>query len=135
MTRNFRDDHVSKKSSHRRYSVKKTFLEISQNSQENTCARVSLETLERILLDGNCFWIKSLRLQRYAIVDKYAFFPKYHIILRLHSKITLQHGCSPVNLLHILEHLFLRAPLEDCFWKFNSNSKVNPFLNIREKKW
>ena len=29
------------RSSHRRCSVKKVFLEISQNSQENTCARVS----------------------------------------------------------------------------------------------
>ena len=27
--------------SHRRYSVKKVFFKISQNSQENTCARVS----------------------------------------------------------------------------------------------
>ena len=32
------------KSSHRGYSVKKVFLEISQNSQENTCARVSFLT-------------------------------------------------------------------------------------------
>ena len=30
------------KSSHRRCSVKKMFLGISQNSQENTCARVSI---------------------------------------------------------------------------------------------
>ena len=29
------------RSSHRRYSVKKVFLEISQNSQENTCVRDS----------------------------------------------------------------------------------------------
>ena len=29
------------RSSQRKYSVKKIFLEISQNSQENTCARVS----------------------------------------------------------------------------------------------
>ena len=29
------------RSSHRRCSVKKVFLKISQNSQENTCARVS----------------------------------------------------------------------------------------------
>ena len=30
----------SYKSSHRRYSIKKAFLKISQNSQENTCATV-----------------------------------------------------------------------------------------------
>ena len=29
------------RSSHRRFSIKKVFLQISQNSQENTCARVS----------------------------------------------------------------------------------------------
>ena len=32
---------LSSRSNHRRCSVKKVFLEISQNSQENTCARVS----------------------------------------------------------------------------------------------
>ena len=30
----------------RRSSVKKAFLKISQNSQENTCARVSLSTYD-----------------------------------------------------------------------------------------
>ena len=39
-------------SSHQRFSVKKVFLEISQNSQENTCARVSFH---RTTL-GDCFW-------------------------------------------------------------------------------
>ena len=29
------------RSSHRRFSIKKVFLQISQNSQENTCARIS----------------------------------------------------------------------------------------------
>ena len=29
-------------------------------------------------------------------------------------KITLRHGCSPVNLLCILEYLFLRKPLDGC---------------------
>ena len=31
-------------------------------------------------------------------------------------EIAVQQGCSPVNLLHISEHLFLRTPLEGCFW-------------------
>ena len=35
---------ISYRSSHRRCSVKKLLLEISQNSQENTCARVSFLT-------------------------------------------------------------------------------------------
>ena len=33
---------LNDRSSHQRCSVKKVFLEISQNSQENTCARVSI---------------------------------------------------------------------------------------------
>ena len=32
----------------------------------------------------------------------------------------LWHGCSLVNLLHILEHLFLRTHLEGCFWMNNT---------------
>ena len=31
-------------------------------------------------------------------------------------EITHQHGCSPVNLLLFLEHLFLRTSLAECFW-------------------
>ena len=30
-------------------------------------------------------------------------------------EITLQHGCSLVNLLHILEHLLRGTPLDGCF--------------------
>ena len=42
-------------------------------------------------------------------------------------EITLRHGCSPVNLLHIFGILFLRTPLEDCF-------RNNEFVrNIRMK--
>ena len=39
-----------------RYSVKKTFLKISQNSQENTCARVSFLTKLQALA---CNFIKN----------------------------------------------------------------------------
>ena len=31
-------------------------------------------------------------------------------------EITLRHECSPVNLLHIFRTLFLKTPLEGCFW-------------------
>ena len=37
----FKENLGNRRSSHRRCSVKKVFLEISQNSQEKTCARVS----------------------------------------------------------------------------------------------
>ena len=29
--------------------------------------------------------------------------------------ITLRHGCTPINLLHISDHLFYRTPPNDCF--------------------
>ena len=44
------------RSSHWRCSVKKMFLEISQNSQENTCARISL----LIKLQASTLFKKSL---------------------------------------------------------------------------
>ena len=36
-------------------------------------------------------------------------------MLRNVIEITLRHGCSPVNLLHIFRNLFLRAPLDGWF--------------------
>ena len=50
----FRTTLVAVEAVARRYSVKKVFLEISQNSQENTCARVS-------------FLIKLIKLQLSAV--------------------------------------------------------------------
>ena len=35
-------------------------------------------------------------------------------------EITLRHGCSPVNFLHISGHFFLRTPLSGCFWSYKS---------------
>ena len=32
------------------------------------------------------------------------------------TEVTLQHGCSPVNLLHIFRTPFLRTPLDSCFY-------------------
>ena len=43
------------RSSHRRCSVKKVFLKISQNSQENTCVRVSFWL--NLQVTGNFLWI------------------------------------------------------------------------------
>ena len=34
-------------------------------------------------------------------------------------EITLWHGCSPVNLLHISEHLFLRTLPDGCFCEYH----------------
>ena len=75
-------------------SVKKVFLEISQNPQENTYARVPFfnkvaglrscsENIQQVMQNMQSNFIET----------------------------SLRHGCSPVNLLHISEHLFLRTPL------------------------
>ena len=40
-------------------------------------------------------------------------------------EITLQHGCSPMDLLHIFITLFLRTPLDGCFCKEILTSKVS----------
>ena len=55
---NISSNNNSNRSSHWRCSVKKVFLEISQNSQENTCARVSFLIKLHLLLkknSGGCF--------------------------------------------------------------------------------
>ena len=55
------------------------------------------------------------------------------ILIKLQSnfiEITLQHGCSPVNLLHIFITPVLRPPLEGCFWI----SKTRKELEHSDKK-
>ena len=70
------------------------FLEISQNSQENTCARVS--SLSKVFL-----WKGVLKIcSKFTVEHKC----RSLISVKLQSnfiEIKLQHGCSPVNLLHI----------------------------------
>ena len=39
-------------------------------------------------------------------------------LLCIYMEITLCHMCSPVNLLQISGHLFIRTPLKDCFCLF-----------------
>ena len=65
---------------------KKVFLEISQNSQENTCARVS-------------FLIKHLCLGPATLLKK-----------------RLWHRCFFVNFVKFLRIAFYRTPLDDCFY-------------------
>ena len=78
------------RSSHQRCSVKKVFLEISQNSQENTCAKVS-------------FFIK---LQASG--------------LQLYQKRDPGTGVFLWILWNFQGHLFYRTPLDDCLCKSNN---------------
>ena len=100
----------------RRCSVKKVFLEISQNSQENTCARVSFlikllpeacnfmkkETLAQVfscefcVISNNTFFIEHLRwlLLKFYIFFLFNFVPqqilnflfRFHILKLIASK-------------------------------------------------
>ena len=59
------------------------------------------------------------------------------ISIKLHSnfiKIALRHGCSPVNLLHISEYLFLRTPLTGCFWLYKRKKSVIVVLLAMPRK-
>ena len=67
-------------------SAKKVFLEISQNSQENTCARVS-------------FIIKFAGLRSATLLKR-----------------RLQHRYFPVYFAKFLRTPFYRTPLDDCFF-------------------
>ena len=94
-----------------------------------------LSSLSVILLELEVFWrfqrvwkwntVKSVSLklqkQSAANLQENTHAEVRFQLLRNFIEITLQHGCSPVNSLHIfrklfLRTLFLRTPLEGCFW-------------------
>ena len=45
-------------------------------------------------------------------------------------EITLRQGCCPVNLMHILEHLFLRTTLDGCFCNCKKQVVLQAHSNI-----
>ena len=99
---------ISIRSSHQRCSVKKEFLEISQNSQENTCARVSF-----LIKLQSCNWLLLQDVSRnntntwrriiYVII---AFFPilKYdkQVDKLMISKNKLSYGNSVEKSEHLI---------------------------------
>ena len=54
------------------------------------------------------FWKYAASLQENTYAEKW--FQENCI------EITLRHGCSPVNFLHIFRTLFPKIPLNGCFW-------------------
>ena len=60
------------RSSHQRYSVKMVFLEISQNSQENTSARVSF--LIKLQAVGLAQTLAQVFSSEFCAISKYSFF-------------------------------------------------------------
>ena len=57
------------------------------------------------------------------------------ILIKLQSNFIeialLQHGCSPVNLLHIFRTLFIRTTMEGCLWSSSRISTISSTLSIR----
>ena len=123
------------RSSHRRCSLKKVFLErCSQNSQENTCDRDFIliklqaqgckkETLTQVFscnfskISENTFSIEHLRTTASAFTFSEAatggvLWKKVFLEI---SQNSLEKTCGLRN---FQEHLFYRTPLDNCFWIF-----------------
>ena len=62
-------NHSPFRSSHGRCSMKKIFLKISQNSQENTCARVRPATLLKKRLWHRCFPVNFAKVLRTSFLQ------------------------------------------------------------------
>ena len=114
---------------HRRCSVKKVFLEISQNSQENTCDRVSfliklhatlLKNLLKKRLSHRCFPVNFAKFLRTPFPQNIS----RQLLCKLlcNFNITLRLGCSPVNLLHIIR---TRFPM-------NTSGEFLPMISVTE---
>ena len=121
------------RSSHQRCSIKKVFLEISQDSQENTCARVSF----LIKLQACNFIKKETLAQEFSCesceISKNTFFVEHILeisqdsqentcarvsfLIKLQArpatllKKRLWRRCFPVNFAKFLRTLFYRTPL------------------------
>ena len=106
------------RSSHQRCSIKKVFLEISQISQENTCARVSF--LIKLRASGNLinlfsceFW--EISKSTFFSVDTRRGFNVY--------KTSIRRRWRRVRLIDVETtsgvYWVYRTPLEDCFYGFD----------------
>ena len=95
------------------FFVKKVFLEISQNSQENTCTRVSF----LIKLQA---WGQSLFFNKVAGLRPATLLKK-----------RLWHRCFPVNFVKISKNTFLTEHLRTT--ASASLQKPKPFFTNREK--
>ena len=102
------------------------FFKISQNSLENTCARVTF--LIKLQASGGCFWsLRAILIGFFALVHLLSWFQKYFQIFRSRvlfycycycesSSLSLQTLCSPKRnfpIYHTLsfKNSFIRMPL------------------------
>ena len=99
------------RSSHQRCSVRKVFLEISQNSQENTCASARPETLLKKRLSHRCFHVNFVKFLRTLFLQN------------------TSGGCfwrKTVAKKKPFVHLFHRTPLGSCFFFFKNLFLIKP---------
>ena len=93
---------VRNRSSHRRFSLKKVFLEIWQNSQENTCARVSffnkVASLRPATLLKKRLWHRRFPVN-FAKFLKIPFFIEHLWWLLLKKRRFMY--CIPAHLVHL----------------------------------
>ena len=104
------DNHEKIRSSRLELFYKKVFLEISENSQENACARVSF----LIKLQPSYFPVFGLNTEIYGVnLSEY----KKIRDLQLYLKRDSGTGVFLWILRNFQEHFFYRTPLDGCFWK------------------
>ena len=117
-----RSDTSQSRSSHRRCSVKKVFLEISQNSQGNTCARISLFKKRPW---GRCFPVNFAKFLRTPFLQN----TSGRLLLKLSNFV------SEVNLHFIIiiiitsEKCFLNARIPVVL-KYSFSSKILPSVSL-----
>ena len=104
------DNHEKIRSSRLELFYKKVFLEISENSQENACARVSF----LIKLQPSYFPVFGPNTEIYGVnLSEY----KKIRDLQLYLKRDSGTGVFLRILRNFQEHFFYRTPLDGCFWK------------------
>ena len=112
------------RSSHQRYSVKKVLLEISQNSQENTCTRVS-------------FLIK-LQASDKGVRKNFAKFTGKHLRWSIFFKVTDLKACSLINFIKKVTTALMFScefcePFKNTFSV--KHLRTAAFVNILMKSW
>ena len=104
------DNHEKIRSSRLELFYKKVFLEISENSQENACARVSF----LIKLQPSYFPVFGPNTEIYGVnLSEY----KKIRDLQLYLKRDPGTGVFLRILRNFQEHFFYGTPLDGCFWK------------------
>ena len=90
-----------------KYSVKKAFLKISQNSPENTCARASILiiSIKKSLWHG-CFPVKFAKFLRTSFLTEHLQW----LVLRAPNFVSVPRLCTIQNISNFFAKAYLRTP-------------------------